>query len=58
MKERAPVDMLLYCPECEVQHIDEPKGAWTNPPHKKHLCLNCGHLWKPFDYNTNGVRSL
>lgn len=46
-----PVDMVLYCPNCGMQHIDrdEAKGMlafdvacygepWRNPPHKSHLC--------------------
>lgn len=47
------IDMVLYCPNCHVQHIDAPNmdmlhvGAnnaaesarlWTNPPHRSHLC--------------------
>jgi hypothetical protein len=30
--------------------------AWLNPPHKKHRCAVCNHVWKPFDYPTNGVK--
>src|SRR5271165_3502595 len=30
-------------------------GAWTNPPHKTHLCNFCGHLWRPFPFATTGV---
>lgn len=55
-----PVDMILYCPECGTQHIDKPDPSmnWLNPPHRKHLCLYCGHLWKPSYMNTNGVLVL
>lgn len=59
-----PIDMLLYCPNCDHQHIDEPNEAagWTNPPHKSHLCRTddggCGHIWRPADVSTNGVASL
>ena len=50
-----PIDMVLYCPNCGVQHIDmaehvlidrgpnSPPGnqkTWTNPPHRSHLCHN------------------
>lgn len=55
-----PIDMILHCPKCHVQHIDEAGGewdgkAWDNPPHKSHLCLACGHIWRPADVPTNGV---
>lgn len=33
-------------------------NVWTNPPHHKHLCASCGHLWKPANVNTNGVAVL
>lgn len=65
----APIDMVLYCPKCGEQHIDAPEPrsvtlnrvrdshspAWTNPPHKSHLCHHCGHQWRPADVPTNGV---
>jgi hypothetical protein len=85
--QAAPIDMVLHCPACHVQHIDAPDtepckqgcqyardiampehtcGAgcmyllpesprWTNPPHRSHLCGNCGHIWRPADVPTNGV---
>lgn len=33
---------------------DKPE-RWTNPPHKSHLCHNCGYIWRPADVPTNGV---
>lgn len=57
----APVDMLLFCPNCDLQHIDAPDERtpdWTNPPHKSHLCHGCGHIWRPSDRPTNGVFAL
>ena len=33
-----PIPMLLYCPQCGEQHIDEPDERtpdWTNPPHRE-----------------------
>lgn len=60
----APIDMVLYCPKCGEQHIDEPEWCdgevvhdkgWTNPPHRSHLCHGCGHIWRPADVPTNGV---
>lgn len=50
-----PIDMLLYCPKCQSQHVDAPFGAWDNPPHRSHLCHSCGHIWRPSDHCTNGV---
>jgi hypothetical protein len=50
-----PIPMVLHCPACGWQHIDEPKGDWTNPPHRSHLCAGCGHIWRPFDFPTVGV---
>lgn len=65
------IDMVLYCPKCGMQHIDEPEPSmlandvalyggdwpnrWTNPPHRSHLCAGCGHIWRPSDTATNGV---
>ena len=69
--EPKPIDMVLYCPKCNKQHLDHPdpgawvdmqgghrlyyKPMWTNPPHKTHKCGSCGHLWRPSDHPTNGV---
>jgi hypothetical protein len=52
-----PIDMLLFCPVCGALHIDQPDPVigWSNPPHKSHLCLNCGVVWRPADVPTNGV---
>jgi hypothetical protein len=71
---KPPVDVVLFCPNCGIQHIDksEPDKCetcgggrtnciceffteWLNPPHAKHRCKACNHVWKPFDYPTNGV---
>jgi hypothetical protein len=32
--------------------------AWTNPPHRSHLCHGCGHIWRPADVPTNGVAAV
>lgn len=67
-----PIDMVLHCPKCGEQHIDasEPRSvtlnrvrdshsaAWTNPPHRTHLCHSCGHRWRPADVATNGVAAV
>ena len=67
----APVDMVLFCPACGLQHVDAPEmprgipsagGAtlpgWTNPPHRSHLCASCGTIWRPADVATNGVQAI
>lgn len=73
----APIDMILHCPRCLMQHIDgkeaysipsagggalvpplEEKVTWDNPPHRSHLCHGCGHIWRPADVPTNGVRAI
>lgn len=59
--ERKPIPMILYCPECHQQHIDEPDERtpdWDNPPHRSHLCHGCGCIWRPADVATEGVRSI
>lgn len=56
----APIDMLLFCPRCHLQHVDEaePESGWTNPPHATHACKGCGLNWRPSNVPTNGVGSL
>jgi hypothetical protein len=67
--EAKPIDMLLWCPKCQTQHIDEPDLApvrhedgsaslWDNPPHRSHLCHVCGCIWRPADVYTNGVEHI
>lgn len=67
-----PINMVLHCPRCGVQHIDAPEPdkvryedgvaynppGWTNPPHRSHLCHDCGHVWRPADVPTNGVAAV
>ncbi len=57
--EPAPIDMVLHCPKCHLQHVDapEPGTDWTNPPHRSHKCKrpDCGTVWRPADVPTNGV---
>jgi len=63
-----PVDMILHCPTCLHQHIDRDEGQhvaphtspalWRNPPHRSHLCGNCGFVWRPADVPTNGVETI
>lgn len=69
--EEKPIDMVLFCPNCGVQHIDAPETEpdkwsmedpppplWTNPPHRSHQCGLCGHVWRPADVPTNGVAAI
>lgn len=59
------VPMVLYCPNCKRQHVDvdDDTGNWaTSRLHRKHLCKpsdgGCGHVWRPFDYATVGVKEV
>lgn len=70
MSDTTPIDMILHCPACGMQHIDGYEGInlqnadggnrdkWTNPPHRSHLCHGCGHIWRPADVPTNGVAAI
>jgi hypothetical protein len=56
-----PLDLVLHCPACKLQHIDEPDErtpGWVNPPHKSHLCHGCGCIWRPAEVPTNGVAKV
>lgn len=53
-----PIPMILYCPTCGLQHVDEASPTWSNPPHRSHLCAGCGAVWRPADVATVGVRAL
>jgi hypothetical protein len=56
-----PIDMILHCPACHLQHIDAPDERtpdWKNAPHRSHLCHGCGHIWRPADVPTNGVQAI
>lgn len=56
-----PIDMLLWCPSCGLQHVDAPDEqtpGWTNPPHRSHRCKGCGHIWRVCDRPTNGVAEI
>jgi hypothetical protein len=52
------IDMVLHCPRCGMQHVDEPDLArgWANSPHRSHLCAACDFVWRVADVCTNGVR--
>lgn len=56
-----PIPMILHCPRCGLQHVDEPDERtpdWTNPPHRSHLCHGCRCVWRPADVPTCGVASI
>lgn len=48
MTPEAVAERALFCPKCEVQHVDE--GEWATRPHHTHLCLSCKHEWRLPDY--------
>jgi NTP pyrophosphatase (non-canonical NTP hydrolase) len=56
----APIPMLLFCPDCGMQHVDapEPENDWTNPPHLSHKCHGCNLVWRPADVPTVGVLKI
>ena len=56
-----PIKMILHCPRCHLQHIDEPDERtpdWTNPPHRSYLCHGCGFIWRPADVPTEGIAAI
>jgi predicted RNA-binding Zn-ribbon protein involved in translation (DUF1610 family) len=55
-----PIPMVLHCPRCGVQHIDEATEDWPNPPHRSHACQtpDCGTIWRPADVATAGVQHI
>jgi hypothetical protein len=58
--EVVPEPMLIFCPVCHRQHVDEPDPAqgWDNPPHNSHLCHGCGHTFRLADMPTTGVANI
>ena len=56
----APIDMVLFCPKCGMQHIDDDTNF--QEVHRSHLCrqkdAGCGHIWRPADVATNGVKAV
>lgn len=45
--------LVLLCTACYRQHIDE--GDLSVDPHTDHVCLYCGHEWRPRKHATVGV---
>lgn len=72
--QRKPIPMILHCPTCGLQHIDEAemppmtyalgmvaastRPLWGNPPHRSHLCARCSCIWRPADVPTEGVQAV
>ncbi len=48
-----PMPVIAICPRCFTQHIDA--DDWTLIPHRKHLCAQCGQVWKLAAVPTVGV---
>lgn len=47
-------DIVTYCPKCGELHLDVDE--WRDKPHRTHLCLKCGALWRPVaECPTRGV---
>lgn len=40
-----PIQLVLHCPECGLQHID--RDEWAARLHSRHLCERCEHEWVP-----------
>lgn len=51
-----PMPMILHCPSCRFQHIDNE--YWTRTLHKTHLCASCRYEWRPAECFTVGVLAL
>ncbi len=55
--EAAPIPVVVHCPMCRAQHIDE--GEWaTTRHHRTHRCQECGCDFRLADVPTVGVRAL
>lgn len=53
-----PIPMILHCPCCGMQHVDEANDEWPNPPHRSHMCQYCRTVWRPADVPTTGVAAI
>lgn len=57
--QEVPIDVILHCPTCKKQHIDE--GEWATRPHRTHQCVDdaagkgCGMAFTPCAKRTFGV---
>lgn len=48
------LELLLFCPRCKEQHIDE--GEFATRAHKDHACQHCGLVWRPCKQPSVGVQ--
>lgn len=53
-----PIDMIIFCPRCGMQHVDEVTPEWSNPPHRSHECQSCRWIFRVADVPTSGVREI
>lgn len=53
--DESVVPAVVSCPECDTVHVDDAEWAQSDHQHKSHLCLNCGHVWRPYPFHTVGV---
>ena len=51
-----PVPMVLHCPKCFTQHVDQDEFATR--PHRTHRCVQCAHEWRPANVYTVGVAAI
>lgn len=58
--DETPIPMVLHCPRCGEQHIDDATEEWPNPPHRSHQCQapGCNTIWRPADVATAGVHHI
>ena len=58
--QASPIAVVLHCPHCKKQHVDE--GIWATRPHRTHACVDdcmgkgCGKPFTPSAHRTFGVR--
>jgi hypothetical protein len=59
MSQAEVIPVVLHCPVCKKQHIDE--GEWATRPHRTHACVDdaagkgCGVAFTPSGHRTVGV---
>ncbi len=53
---KAPLQILLWCPECGGRHVDV--GEFATKAHHTHACQLCGRVWRPAIGATVGVQFL
>lgn len=54
--EHAPIPMIIHCPSCHGQHVDE--GEWKTRPHRSHRCSWCDCTFRLANVPTVGVAEL